>query len=696
MADEPTAAPSFPWDGELWKAAISAAREDAKSAVTKGREHVEAYLGRDTLKRRRGRKYANPPNDFTFTSQKVALLFFKFPDVHVKAEEESARMRAPLLGAVLNQRILPKAHVQTLMDQMLTDLVLATGFGACKISYEGHDEPLPPEPVMEPETDLLGQPVLDELGAPKMRQALDELGEPRMETPIDPATGKPQMRTISENIRAERIPPGRFLFPAEFLGGNFHDAAWVGYDFYETAQPGEKNTSNTLDNEQLLVPESRRPKREQSKLPKKRITQVWYKAKAVDPKAHPDQIRYFEICEGETEPRKHEPSPNQFLRPDGTMGGWNKYPILVLTTRCLPDAPIPPSDTEITRQTFDEIAEGRTQLLTARDRHLPQVAYNGLAVTPETKKNLEKNIESSWVAFNGPIQPDTMQPINKGHINTENFEFNAQAERDARSAWSMPESTLGLTSQGGAKTATEVKSVEVNSATRMDYERARVIAFICDELVAGLASLTQQFAARFDDIELNGPALDPQTGQPIATGETKYLQWDRARIQGNFTYTIQAGAALRHDAIAEQQKAKDFYVTTRQDTGMNAGEVSRIYAEACGYNWEKLRQAPPVPTPTPSEVIALIKKPEIDLNPMSPHYPNVLILLKWGGAPTDQMLAAITPVIGQEALGLPPQPGDPMHAGTQPGADLVDKHVADLTGELPGGGSLVETSSRVQ
>src|SRR5678815_1278008 len=111
--------------------------------------------------------------------------------------DRSARMRAPLFAAVLNQRILPKAHVQDLMDRMLTDLVLPAGFGACKIGYEGHDEP-----IMDPMT---GQPA------------------------IDPMTGQPQKRTISEHFYADKIPVGRFLFPTDFLGGSFHDAAWVGY-----------------------------------------------------------------------------------------------------------------------------------------------------------------------------------------------------------------------------------------------------------------------------------------------------------------------------------------------------------------------------------------------------------------------------------------------------------------------------------
>jgi hypothetical protein len=91
--------PALPWDLNLWSGAITEAREEAKDNVRKGRENVEAYLGWDTLNRGRGQKFAAPPNDFTFTSQKIALLYFKTPDVHLKAEEEQARMRAPLLAA---------------------------------------------------------------------------------------------------------------------------------------------------------------------------------------------------------------------------------------------------------------------------------------------------------------------------------------------------------------------------------------------------------------------------------------------------------------------------------------------------------------------------------------------------------------------------------------------------------------------
>jgi hypothetical protein len=676
----PTEPPSLPWDLALWSSAITEAREDAKDLVRKGRENVEAYLGYDTLGRARGQKFAAPPNDFTFTSQKVALLWYRTPDIHLKAEEENARMRAPLFAAVLNQRILPKAHIQDLMDRLVTDVVLPAGLGACKIGYRGYDEQ-----TQEPET----QP--DPLtGVP---------------TPvIDPATGQPKlkMRTISEHFDAERIPPGRFLFPVDFLGGNFHDAAWLGYDFYEIVEEGGGGVSSEDEDQLLQVGKRRKGRRGSGKTKKRRVTQVWYKAHPVDPEAHPDEIRYFEWVKGDPQPRKHEMSPNQFPRPDGTMGGWNKYPILVLTTRTLPDAPVPPSDCDITRHLFDEISEGRTQLLISRDRNLPQNAYDSTRVTDDTKRALEKNIQNANIPFNGPVSEETIRPINKGHINAENFEFNAVAERDGKAAWSIGDNQLGLTSQGGAKTATEIQSANQNAATRLDYERSRVVAFFCDELVAGLASLVQQFAAKYDFVELQGPATDPASGQPIPTGETRYAQWDRARVQGDFTYTVQAGAALRHDALAEYEKAKEIYTLSRQDPGVNPGEVTRIFFEAAGQNWEKVRQTPPPPRPGPKDVLALVKSPEIDLNPMSPHYPNILALLEWGGAPVAKMLPAGTisldPMTGLPVL--PPQDEagaapDFTHGGTQPETEPIDKHVADLTGELPGGGSMVATN-RVQ
>jgi len=186
-------APELEWNSALWTSAINEARQDAKELVTKGKKNVEAYLGYDTLDHEKGQPFACPPNDFMFASQKIALLYYKTPDVHLKAEEENARMRAPLFAAVLNQRILPKAHVQDLMDRMLLDVVLPAGLSACKIGYEGHDEPMT-APGVDP---LTGQPT------------------GQMQPVLDPTTGQPQMRTISEKFYADKIPVGRFLFPVD-------------------------------------------------------------------------------------------------------------------------------------------------------------------------------------------------------------------------------------------------------------------------------------------------------------------------------------------------------------------------------------------------------------------------------------------------------------------------------------------------
>jgi hypothetical protein len=622
---------------------LTAAREQAKQRVAIGRTNVDRYLTRK-LAGLPATDTVVVPHDFFYTEQKKAQLFYQVPEVHLRAERPDAEQAAPLLAAVLNHKILSAKGVnaQGLMDGMVFDLICPAGFGACKIGYESTST-MVPMPVTDPTT---GQPV------------------------VDPETGAPvsavQPVVIAQRYFADRIPPGRLRLPPEWLGGDIDEAAWVGFDFMETTPHAARGSSMLQEWDDLLQSPAQAPSlRLESR---RRVTEVWYRAALFDDTAHPDQVRLFQWAEGDPEPRVHENSPYQVALPNGRLGGMRGYPIGFMTIRTISDTAVPPSDVQITRNTVDELSRGRTQLLERRNRSLPQSFINTTKLGADVQAKIEQNINTAFIPIAQPLADGDVVPLDKGRFSRENFEFQDFAERDLDRAWALGANQTGATSRG-ARTATELQLIQANTDTRLDYERERIVSWFCDKLVPKLAALVQLFAGDQEFVEVLGP-----------NGATRLIAWTKSEIQGDFTYLVQAGATLRHDAASERKRWLDFYNLTANDPFIRRQEVTRNLAKAWGMDPAALLQTPPPADPERPSISIAVKGE--DLNPFAPQYANILLILQ--GAGVNGLAPAAPPA------------APPAHPGPTPPAQPVNQHLLDLTAQLPGGGSIAANAARTQ
>ena len=639
--------PALPFDAGQWLARLNAAKEKAKQRVVAARLFVERYMVRP-LPQAPTTDTVTVPHDFFYTEQKKAQLFYAVPEFHLAGANPNDELTAPLFAAVLNQRILSARGVnaQVLMDALVMDILTPFGFGACKVGYTSTTRDMPvPDP-------MTGQPA------------------------IDPMTMLPVMQpvVISHRYFADHIPGGRLRLPIEWLGGDIDDASWVGFDYIEYAKD-HKGGGTMQEYEDLVQPaiEQQQSIRVEQR---RRVTEVWYRASLFDDEAHPDQIRMFEWAEGESAPRRHENSPYQVTLPNGKLGGMKGYPIGYLTVRTLPDSPVPPSDSAIAKKTVDELSMGRTQLLQRRDRALPQTVYDTQRVGPQAIDQIEKNINSAFIGVNG--NPSEMfLPLDKGAMNRETYIVQDYLERDMERIYALGSNQTG-TPQKGARTATELQIIQSNSDTRLDYERERIVAWLCEKFVPKVASLVQQFADETEYVQVLGP-----------NGAMQLQAWNKENIQGEFVYSVQAGATQRHDVNAQLKRWLDAYNLTANDPNANRTELLRNIFRTLGMDPQRTMQTPP-PSPPPQPKVSASVKMEDLLTPAAP----IALKLLMGQPITQQDADEMTAfnqgsgfaAWSQNPANQPPTNG--AHGGPAKKVEPLDKHTLDLTGQLPGGGSI--------
>lgn len=628
----------LPFNQGAWNQRLQAARLTALDRVQRGRTMIDRYLVQP-LDWAPKQHTSTVPHDYFMVEQKKAQLFYQVPEVFLSAARPDAEDAAPLLAAVLNQKILPAKGVnaQALIDAMVFDLVCPMGFAACKIGYEATTRMAPQPPPIDPAT---GQPMLDADGIPL---------QPQMKPTV-----------ISERYFADRIPPGRLRLPVEWLGGDLDTAPWVAFDFYETDADGRGSSAMT-EFEDLL----QGPPQNATLQNRRRTTEVWYRATTEDPTAHPDEIRYFQLKEGESEPTKHAKSPNQFVKPDGKLGGMMGYPIGLLTLRTISDRATPPPDTHFTRGTFDELSITHTQQIQRRTRALPQTFIDATRFGTETLEQIEKNENTAFIPVNGPLDPSAVLALDKGRFGPENAVAHSTLERQGEQAWALGSNQQGVQTKG-ARTATELQLIQANVDTRLDKERGQILTWFCEKFVPKLAALVQMFADETDYVAVLGDDAAP-----------RLVAWNKTQIQGDFTFTVQAGSSQRHDARSEQKRALDLYNLGANDPQWNGVELRRMVARAYGSDAARLIVKAPPPQPEKPKISISIKGE--DLNPQMPQYPNVLLILQLNG------------VQGLQNAAQPQEPISPANP-----AEPIDSHFADETGQLSGGGAIAAGAGRVQ
>ncbi len=659
-----------------WRSRLTAARDPIATIISDGKKNVERYRGKTLAVIPREHKVI-VPLDYSYTEQKKAQLFFQVPELQLEASRPEAVDSQPIAQAIINRMLGVKpvgVDAKTAMFEALTDTICPTGYGVCKIGYEC---------VVSGTKD-----------APTGRMIPNPAGQPGailgLSVPMVPET-QPVPNIVSERYYWRRIPPGHLRVPADFLGSDFDEAPWMAWRFSEDVPvtdeaPRPRRGSNHSDDDDLLLTPPANTSRE--KAPKRWGTEVFYQARRFDPTCpNPALIRTFKLYDDEDEARDHQDSKDQRWAADGSLIGLAGYPLHVLTLRYTSDTCFPLSDVSHTRQTVDEISEGRTQLVVRRNRSLPQVGYDATAVTPESLAKIEANENTGFIGFARPVDDSTFREIPKGTFGRENFEFNSVGQRDLDTAWAMG-SGGGVIRGESSETATKSQQIQAAVDTRLEAERTRVLEYLVKGAMK-LFGLVQVYADQQDYVRLQG--------QQAAA---RLVAWDKTTIPGPYAFSAKPNSHVRLDASADREQALRYYNLTANDPYSNRQESLRELALKFGRDPAKAMKQPDPKGPDPASA-SMSFKVEDFIGPAAPIAfelaaqagykisPQAMQAAQgfaqaWAAIQAEQAAAAEAQKSAEKGQ---PKAGDTAHGGAAQGLSPIDKHDADLTGAVQGIGA---------
>jgi len=267
MASPISDASAKPNTVEYWRAQITAAEEKRDPLVTEWRNNVQRYLAK-TLPIQPKAHTVVVPLDYANTEQKKAQLFFRVPELHLKATRPEYEGAVPVFQAVVNHYLgRHGVDAKTMMDEVLFDALCPSGLAVTKIGYEPTIHGM--RTVPDPQT---GLPMPD---------------------PNDPTQPATVPNVIHEAYYWNRISPEKALIPADFHGSQYDRSPWLGFKFELDADVGirrfrlPKDFQGGRDHAITGLNEAEAPKQD---APRKKIRgwEIWYKLSLVDPTEPPE------------------------------------------------------------------------------------------------------------------------------------------------------------------------------------------------------------------------------------------------------------------------------------------------------------------------------------------------------------------------------------------------------------------------
>lgn len=674
-----------------WRRRIQASNEHTKTAIDEGKRNVERYKSR-TLDREPADDTAVVPSDFWFIEQKKAGLFYRLPDVYLQPMQPGKEDGAVLGQAVLKAKLGSQGlNILPRVKQVLFDVLCATGYGALKV---GFDPALgPPQKIPMGSTPNLARTPGAMLG---LSGASDE--------PV--LQDVPQI--VAKRYFASHVSPGDLIVPADFIGLDFDDAAFLGVRFREDMTGGDSDRSSSEDDERRLTKLSSAA--QASRKAQRLGYEIWYYAARFDEDAwHPEHIRTFVIYEDDLSrgvPVTVRESPYQRWRvhgqvsdtyvPGATPEGMVGYPISPLTLRFISDAWLVPSDCTMARNTADTVSKGWTQMLRFRDRAQPQYGYDATRVDKSIQDKIARGDIGAGIGFNGP-GADATWPIQKGRFGRESFEFHTLGMQILQLIWGLGANQTGQSETTG-RTATELQIISAASQNRQEQERETVLGWYLAKVVMKIFALYQLFADEDDFVELIGadvarlqtiPDAVKQQAQASGQDARVLVPWNADAIAGRYAFSAKANSQLFLDAAQYRKQLMDLYNFFAHEPSVNRAELVREILQTYGFDPAKMIQQPPPKTSEPP-------KPSLafngdDLNPLAPQAAIILDLLPKLGVPIDPAIvataiqAALTmqPVVAGGAAA-PPQTA---HGGAVATAEPLAQHPLDESGAMQGSGA---------
>jgi hypothetical protein len=641
---------------DYWQEEVSLATRRRDKEITSWKRNLERTYrqGKGDLAGLTSKESIVVPTDFYNTEQKKPQLFYQTPYVQVTPEQPPADGVACYFQHVLNFLLGKKeADVKSTVNQLLTDVLVASGIGPSIIGYEARrvTKAVPTNRMVDV-TDEIGQPVVDPM-----------TGMPEQMPATDPETGGPETMpvevTIWDRYYWDRFSPAKLLIPVGMLSTEFDKGPWIGRDFdldsqmIESAYGVKANDAmgEYQDNNTLASPKDKDLMRSTA-----RGVEVWYRAMVFDPTAKPEEVRRLVLVGGKRKdwvPVVHETSKYQVFNEDGELvKGMRGYPIHPLTIRVVSDCAFPPSDVQVAEPLTTERSIARSQMLKQRSRNIPTRGVDSSRVPAEVLQKIERGEWQGIIPFTGPVTDDLMREIGSAAFPPENFAFDEVNARDLEKTWGLASNQVGAQSMASTS-ATQSTLVEQAKDIRMASDRTMVL----DWFVGGVekfAALPLIFADRKRLMEIEGQ-----------DGAMRLEQWDKQMIQGRYAFSVRPDSSVRVNAAEDREQMLRFHNLTANSPYFNHIEGAKDLARKFNMDPNKIVTQPPPPPPEKPKVSVSIKGD--DLNPFMPQYANVLLLMQMNGVQGLQP-AAPQPIVTEAAGGLQP----------------VSKHDANLTGKMSG------------
>ena len=582
--------------------------------------------------------------DFRHVESKRAQLFYQSPEVQLVPidpdhPEVPFEQLLPLRQKVLNHRLGANGtQAKREVHATLFDAIATSGFMILKVGYENRVVNV-----------TMTQP----------QQVEDDVVEMEVEVPVP----------VWERCFLSRVSPKRLLIPADFRGGDFDSAAWLGVRgrmplSHARTQPGwslPQGFEGATTKDHTAFDHGTTDQGDTD--PMVEYTEIWYRASLFDRTiVHPDLFRCLILAEGVDDPVKHVDSPYQSLDEMGRLTDDSMLgsPIHVGTLRDLSDSAYVPSDLAVGEQLVNELNKFRTQQVRGRSRRQPIVVFDTNNLDQATIQKIENN--------QGPVGlpagslaagvDKLMAVISTGSEPRDNYTAQDYIERDWERALGVSANQQGSFTKS-KRTATEARIVQGNADARVEAERDRVREWYISAV------------RKFDTVIQR--VMTPYELTKIL-GQQGAMLWDQWRtLPGRYVYRIQPDSGVHVDAMQHRQQVLDEYNLLRRDERVNADELLKKVALALHHDPAQFI-APPQERPPEPIKLSLAFNGEHLLLPGAGRL--LLDLLTESGVKlgpdTIQRLAAIHAHQAQVQGMPPPQPqAPPGVAGMMPGSDML-------------------------
>lgn len=610
---------------------IQAGRDLVKDRIGEWQENIDYRVHRNTGAGRQNGD-VTVPIDWSMTKQKHAQLASQVPDIRL-VSNPGYEVAIPVFAKKLN-RTLKKGNLGSALNEILPDVINASGIGACIVVYESRTEMRSIEVV-----------------------------------PGNPATAQDQPHTTDKRFYVERFSPADLIIDATFTGSNFDNSRLVGrrrrttwgdiarlFKLKPEQREQVEKATGTNTTEDRIQSENNRSTAAGNP-PLCEYTELFYRRYFYhEDEPSFDAIQRVVFVDGIEEPVVDEPWTGQKYTESGQYAGSCRYPIRVLTLAYITDDAVPPSDSSMGRGQVIELNNARSEMQLQRKHSKPLRWADSNRLDADEIDKLNRGEWNDFIFTKGPGD-GVVGEISRANYPSERYDFDRVFKEDLYLAYQTSANQMGAIT-AGETTAAESNNAQAGYQTRVSQEQAMVTEYIAGigEVMGGLLSLYGDF---------NPPEFSPEEAQRIA-------QFPQEMLSKQFAYTVRPNAAVMVDAKARFAELRTYVDIAGQSGFVALKPIFTEMAELLNLDPAYVITDPPPRQPEPLNIS--IRSSEDLMNPAM-----MALLVHTGQAPTPEDMAAGMKIIDM-AMSMQPKITSPEESlgagGGDPTAEPGDPQLA--------------------